>query len=66
MDSMGARRWLAIGLFGIAGSGAAFGLGATLATKLEQHAQSVSIAKIPVSDLIHPSSAPARTAVAKK
>jgi len=51
MISMRTRRWLAIGLFGAAGSAGAFGVGASLATKLERHTHSVSVAKIPVREL---------------
>lgn len=68
MITVRARRWLAIGLFGMAGSIGAFGAGASLATKLERRIHGVSIAKIPVHDLTQAAHhhAPPPNAVAKK
>ncbi|WP_394847607.1 hypothetical protein LZC95_09095 [Pendulispora brunnea] len=51
MISMRARRWLAIGVLGLAGSVGAFSVGAGVAARLERHMSSVSIAKIRVHDL---------------
>ncbi|WP_394837119.1 hypothetical protein LVJ94_09450 [Pendulispora rubella] len=51
MFSMRARRWLAIGVLGLAGSIGAFSVGASVAGRLERHMHSVSVAKIPVHDL---------------
>ena len=52
MISVRARRWLAIGALGLAGSVGAFSVGANVASRLERHMQSVSIAKIPVHNLV--------------
>jgi hypothetical protein len=58
------RRYLAVGVFGLVGSGLAFFVGAKIGSSLDHHTKTVSVAHIPMPTVQAPEDQPPPTAVA--
>jgi hypothetical protein len=61
---MSVRRYLAVGVFGLVGSGLAFFVGAKVGSSLDHHTKTVSVAHIPMPTVQAPDEDQPPTAVA--
>jgi hypothetical protein len=61
---LGLRRYLAVGVFGLIGSGLAFSVGAKIGSSLDHHTKTVSVARIPMPTVQAPEDQAPPTAVA--